>query len=118
MGDGTQVLEGVAFLGDGVGVGFDDPAGDADPIGLDLPALTPPLGGDHDAADLDGATRREGDDLVIILKVLVRDYLHGVKARTVVHLDEGETAPRRAPGPYPASDGNGVAEGDIFVNNG
>ena len=116
--DGTQVFERVALLRDGIGVGFGDPTGHLDVIGLDFPGLAPTLGSDDAAADLDGASGSERDDLIVVGEILVRHDLQRIETRAVVHVNEGETAPRSTPGPDPASDRNRVSEGDVFVNNG
>ena len=88
VGDGTQIFERVALLGNGVRVGFDDPTGDMDAIGVNFPALAATLGSDDNAADLDGASGGEGGDLVVVGEALVCHHLDRVETRAVVYVDE------------------------------
>jgi len=118
VGDGTQVLERVALLRDGVGIRFGHPAGDTDGVSLNFAALPPTLGSDDDACHFDSAPGGERSDFVVVGEFLVSHDLDRVEARTVVHVNEGKTAPRSTPGADPTSDGNGIANGDILVNNG
>ena len=92
VGDLTQVLEAVALVTRGVGVGVLDPADDLDLFGLDLNALPFALRFDQIAGDLDRAAGRQLGDIFVVGQIVASDGLDRVKAGPVVDRDERQPA--------------------------
>ena len=114
----AQVLEGMALLGDRVGLGVVHPADDGHGAGLDLPVLAAAPGLGDGAGYLDRAAGAEARDIFVVAEVFVGDDLHAVEAGAVMDIDERESAPRSAAGADPTRYGNRTADGDLVVQNG
>ena len=104
VGDGAQVLEGVALLGDGVGFRVFHVSDDVHLARLDFPVLPLAGGLGHRTGHDHGAAGAEFDDLVVVGECLVRHHLQVGEAGAVVDGDERETAAGGAPGLHPAAD--------------
>ena len=106
VGHRAQVFEGVALLGDGVGLGIVDAADDVHDACLDFPVLALARRLRDDAVDLQRAAGAEFDDVVVVVERLVGHDLQVGEAGTVVDGDERKAAARGAPGLHPAADGD------------